>query len=374
MSDVIQSMKALNFRMLGGGGDNNREKWIDVLKCIAIVFVIIDHTNRILYTNQDIAHISYCAVSIFVFLSGVVLFESNNRIKDKQKDERINWAQITVKRVKKILIPYIIAVFVYVLVIYHYFDFDRYLKYLFNFNVSGPHYYILLYIQLLIICPILYCVISKINQVNNWRKLVYLVIFLLVIVIISYLTTNYTNIHNVYGGGGRLFGGSFLLVFSLGMLFKVMIDNKIKINNKYVWILVFFILLALLAVYFSYYTNNLRILDYWKILGNYGNPPVVSNVVYALLFILTVYSFMKYIETVHSHVVQLTVNILCKIGEYTLYIFLYHRLFLDFMLPQLTINGQYVKIIIYFAVMILGSMTIGFIEKQLISTYKKLLI
>lgn len=39
--------------------DNIKSRWINIGKCLAIIAVITDHTNGILYSNQDIAYSSY---------------------------------------------------------------------------------------------------------------------------------------------------------------------------------------------------------------------------------------------------------------------------------------------------------------------------
>lgn len=60
--------------------DNHKTiKWIDCAKCLAILAVMTDHTNGILYTNQDIAYASYFSVSLFIIIAGMMSFLSNER-------------------------------------------------------------------------------------------------------------------------------------------------------------------------------------------------------------------------------------------------------------------------------------------------------
>lgn len=42
----------------------------------------------------------------------------------------------------------------------------------------------------------------------------------MVICIVAFLTTNYTNILDIYGGGGKLLGGTYLIAFWVGMLYS----------------------------------------------------------------------------------------------------------------------------------------------------------
>ena len=91
-----------------------------------------------------------------------------------------------------------------------------------GFNASGPLYYVCLYIQLMIANQILLCVLHKIDEcVKVKGKYVcgmFEMILLFVVILISYFTTNYTNVMEVLGGG-ILFGGTFLVFFYTGMLF-----------------------------------------------------------------------------------------------------------------------------------------------------------
>ena len=51
-----------------------RIKWIDCAKTVAIIGVLIDHNNGLLYTNQVIAKGSYFGVSLFILLAGITAF------------------------------------------------------------------------------------------------------------------------------------------------------------------------------------------------------------------------------------------------------------------------------------------------------------
>lgn len=57
-----------------------RIAWIDCAKFAAIVGVLIDHTNGILYRNADIAAASYYSVSLFILLTGISSYIENAQI------------------------------------------------------------------------------------------------------------------------------------------------------------------------------------------------------------------------------------------------------------------------------------------------------
>lgn len=60
-------------------GKRKEIKWINCAKAMAILAVMIDHTNGILYTNHNVALASYFSVSLFVIISGMMSFLSNER-------------------------------------------------------------------------------------------------------------------------------------------------------------------------------------------------------------------------------------------------------------------------------------------------------
>lgn len=185
-------------------------KWINCAKFLAIIAVITDHTNRVLYSNYDIAMASYFSVSLFIIISGMMCYLSNER-------HELSWFQTFLRSSKNIIGAYLCANFIYLVCIQQSFDFKTYLQYIIGFNLSGPFYYVLLYLQLMLVSRLLYNIIRNVPDKYGilWEMGIGIVVL-----IISSLTTNYTDILNVYGGGGKLLGGTYLFLFYLGMLFS----------------------------------------------------------------------------------------------------------------------------------------------------------
>ena len=212
-------------------------QWINIAKFFAIVAVLVDHTNGILYSNQNVAYGSYFSVTLFIFLSGITIYGSSERNRDK-KASLVLW-----NRVKKIFLPYAIAVFVYMIVMNTgKFIFTDYVTYLIHFNISGPHYFVLLYIQLLCVVPILFRLLEWANERKG--KGIFFFILLILIVVLSIWTTNSTDILGIYGGGGKLFGGTYLIVFFLGMIYGMMMKNIQKSWKQWEVGLIFVIFLG----------------------------------------------------------------------------------------------------------------------------------
>lgn len=185
-------------------------KWINCAKFVAVLAVITDHTYGVLYTNYNIALASYFSVSLFIIISGMMCFLSNER-------HELGWFQTFVRSSKNIIVAYLLANFIYLIRINKSFDLRIYLQYVIGFNLSLPFYYVLLYLQLMLVSRLLYNIIKRIPEKHSilWEMGIGSVVL-----VISFLTTNYTNILNVYGGGGKLLGGTYLFLFYLGMLFS----------------------------------------------------------------------------------------------------------------------------------------------------------
>ena len=145
------------------GNGTGKVPWIDMAKFVAIVAVMVDHTNGILYHRSSIALASYFSVSLFILLMGITSFWSFER----------NFGNLK------------LATAVYQVTAYRSFDFLTYLMAVIHFNASGPFYFVLLYIQLLLAAPVLFYMIKLCDcryNVNKGKKII---------------------IYAIYGGGVR---------------------------------------------------------------------------------------------------------------------------------------------------------------------------
>lgn len=114
-----------------------RIKWIDCAKAVAIVGVVIDHCNGVLYKSPLIAQASYFAVSLFVILSGISAVYS---ISNKAIDYKYQF-----KRVENLYLKYAVATFLLLIWYYHFFDLKTYITYLLNFSIEGAYYFLLFF-------------------------------------------------------------------------------------------------------------------------------------------------------------------------------------------------------------------------------------
>ena len=182
-------------------------EWIDAARFLAMIGVMIDHTNMALFTNQYIDTFSFFCVSLFVILTGITNYWSY----DGRKESAV---RILGKKLARIIRPYLIATFVYYIVQYRSFSLAGYIDRVVHFSVNGPFYFVLLYIQMILIAPLLYFWFSWARK-RRYDTLL-LIAGLAAALVIASFTTRYTNILGVYGGGGKLFGGTNLVLFYLG--------------------------------------------------------------------------------------------------------------------------------------------------------------
>ena len=322
--------------------------WINGAKFVAILAVMTDHTNGKLYTNQDIAYVSYFSVSLFVILSGMTSY-----LADVQ--HTANWKEI-VRSCKKILTAYCIAVVVYMIVKTHGFDFSVYLHYLVYFNISGPHYFVLLYIQLMFANGFLFNLLQKCPK--SKRGYIYEALIMMGIIILSIWTTNYTNILDVYGGGGKLFGGTYLILFYFGML--VMRHGWLE-NTTIIKSTIAFILPGILwFIVWRYVCWNGLKLDSYMPFGTGFNPPGITFMIFGLCMLFITFGMFTLSEQINY--MKKAALFVCDLGRHSLYIFLYHRLILDYLLVPymlgLIFKNIWLARVVYFSLMIAGSILI----------------
>lgn len=322
--------------------------WINCTKFMAILAVILDHSNDILYGDDRIKKMTFYSVSLFIILSGMLCYRSDEK-------NNLPYIQTTLKSLSKIVPAYLVATFIYQVATYKYFNFLTYAEYLIGFNASNPFYFVLLYIQLMLVNKFMYNILAKkAGKLTKMKDFVWGGVFLC----ISILTTKYSNILGIYGGGGKLLGGTYIFIFYIGMVL-----SKYNIFSKNNWKKSVFctcVFGVLWVVWNIYSINNWLVIDD-KIPCGWGiNPPGITLMISALFMLFFCYGVFTLLER-HKYTIWIT-DILGWIGRHTLYIFLYHRFFLDFILSRhVPIDNRWIKWVVYLSVMIFGSIFIEYI-------------
>ena len=342
--------------------NSNREiEWINFAKFIAIVAVIFDHSYGVLYFNERVRILSYFSVSLFVLISGMLSYRSIIK-------HQLSWFKTFWRSSKRIILAYLVSTMVYYVWVNRFFDLYQYIQLISNFNISGPFYYVALYIQLMLISKPLFNIIDKIPMTK--KGIIIEVIFGFLLLYISHCSIFYSNILYLYGGAGKLLGGTYLFLYYLGMICSkhdvFSVDKDTKIN------LITIIFGLLLILWIGYVYNKQFFIEesFVELFGEGKNPPGVTIIVMAVLVLFFVYGLYNFLRRVHIFVPFMKGT--NYIGKHTLYIFLYHRFFLDYIFPSyLAINGLWIKRLIYIVGMILAPICVEYMFKGICLLFKE---
>lgn len=161
-------------------------------------------------------------------------------------------------------------------------------------------------------------------------SLFYDFLMLLPVLFLSSWTTNHSNILSIYGGGGKLLGGSYLLLLYFGMCFG---KYYFRINlNKWKSFLLLGVFSILLLTW-GYVISKYRfILDGKQFLGLGANPPGFTLILYAVLITGVFYTLGAFLDNYPESPAAKIFTALSIPGKHTLYIFLYHWLFIDYLI------------------------------------------
>lgn len=306
------------------GMETKRINWIDCSKAVAIIAVAVDHCHNLLYSSDTLQQASFFSVSVFVLLSGV-----STGVTSKYKDRDYIYQ---LKKIGKLFKDYAIATGVYLIFAEHFFDLKTYITYLLNFNIKELFYFLLFFFQLLLVSPFLVKCCKFFSKFNRgiWQGLVVVGIFIL-----SILCIQITFILPVHGGGKYLFGGTYLFLYYLGILFGWynIFDKSRKI--KYIMLLLFG---GLWIVWFFLDVYSIIPLDkmFEQFIGIGVNPPGIQLILFSVITMFFLYSLFSLLEEEKTKLGKIVVNIFSLLGKYTLYVYMYHLLVRDFILEKIT--------------------------------------
>ena len=321
-----------------------RIRWIDCAKTIAIMAVLVDHTNGILYTNQDIATASYFAVSLFVILSRMTSISV-------LRAERTFSYQL--RKILKMFAEYAIANGVVLIWYNKCFDLKIWISHVLNFSLQGPYYFLLFFFQLVLVAPFLnyWCKYCD----NRERKWLWHIGTLVVLGYLSSVFIRYTYVLPVHGGGQFLFGGTYLLLYYIGILFA-------QINLFHMGAKKRVILLVVSACTWVFWwrmmVSNKLPFDEW--LSSYWgagfNPPSVKFIVFALITLFMLYALFSLLEEYGRKIGEVITNGLAFIGKNTLYIFMYHLVCMNIvciLFPQIYNNIWVLRSVVFGSMLLL---------------------
>lgn len=345
------------------GQEKKHIDWIDGVKFVAMMAVLVDHTTGILHNNRFLTLLSFASVSIFMLLSGITAWYSEEKGR--------SFFGKYINSIKKVIIMYIIATLFYHIAEDKEFELRSFLSYIVRFNASLPFYYVLLYIQVILFKNPFKTIITNCKSGSN--GLVIEVLILGVISIISWITTNYTNILGIYGGGGKLFGGTFLVLFYMGMLLEAYgWLNQRKRCEIYFSILVGTITWCL-WIYWNY--KDIGSIEEYLVNIKGVNPPGIVIMVSAFLLLMIIGGIFTVLLEARGLLIRKITKFISYLGRYSFSIFLFHSLWMKYLLnPYLKIDNIWVKRVVYIVVIVFGSIWIEKLINRCLYYMRKIVI
>lgn len=350
---------------------SKRIKWIDCIKAVAILAVVINHGFLVVYSNIQVAYMTFFSVSVSVFFmaSGYTQHLSN---KNKNSIELI---KVTLKRIAGILVPYIIVCLVYST--YYSLTFvkeinflsiwERFARELWQFSLEGTFYFVPLYVLVTLISPLL----SKLIVLSETKFPKYKIAILgsvlvsLLVMGLSILGTTPEMYPNKY-----VLGATYLAVVFMGMLMScTKVEEIIKKN-------IFFIIA--IVIIGGYGVLIYDSIEYFRILnipnGNaikQINPPGLIIIGYSLLVFVLLANIFRKLEESRKVVIVGFMDMTATVGKATLYIYFYHYLVSRFILdyvwnPPVNIVIRICILLLMFFVPLIGKCIYDVIKKQFI--------
>lgn len=334
-----------------------RELYIDFMKGLAMLAVLVDHTVYHGGIFAGFEGYSVFSVSLFVLVLGYNLYFSYTR----NPDTSINalW-----KKISKFLLYYAIATAIISSLQMKQLNLLTYIDFLVYFKGNAAYYFCFMYIQLVLISGLIY------NIVKSSKNVITDLFLLLVVSGISIILTKNTYMLPLHGGGKVLFGGTYLAVLTLGFIsakwYKVYFTGRMRFCILTISTILFFISLKYIPLAWS-------------------NPPNLYAIFYtASIFFIIVslnslisgrinlfpVKFMGLKDKVS--VLLLPAFLIGIIGRYSLHIFLWQGLLIQQLLP---IMGRYDFSRISFIIIVafLG-VFIGKLSEILLVLFKKHLL
>ena len=321
--------------------NNGKWDWLNCAKAASIIAVLVDHSLGILYTNPYVQFASDYAVSLFIITAGMTSYISNSR-------SNLNWIRSYLKSIRKIMFAYFICSAICLIIKTCAFDFKTYVYQIIHFNAGFPLYFVSIYLQVMLTGRLLYCILKK-CPANCVGYIGEIVLFGFVFGIAS-ITTNHTQILDIYAGGGKVLGGTYLILFYLGML---MVKHGIFLKTSIVKSILIW---GISSVAWFLWWKNLYfirlVIDEMVPLGDGFDIPSVTIMVFAILTLFAIFGVCTILEKMK--ITRRIVKAGSWLGEHTLYIFMLHLTILHFwFIPYIIIDNIWIKRVVYIGLMVI---------------------
>ncbi len=294
---------------------------MNMLLCFCVVIIHLTSSplseldkNSFWYLTFYTANKMLCfSVPSFIFLSGFKLF-------NKYKVGKMEVAKFYKRRLTKIVVPYLISVFIYFLYFYikKWVKFSELPEYVFLGTLVAHFYYVIIAVQLYLLFPILNILFKKFPKSILFLSLICSVYFL------EFFQFTYTD---------RFFG-TYIFYFILGMVFAKYKDSAKNAKNIF-FIIPAYIIIALIHLSLSYMANM------GMLIYRYAS---MVNLVYVVFSIITIYEICIWLSEKYHKLHSFS----HRFGSISYDVYLYHILVIftlqHYVFPHfnLSVKGKFI--------------------------------
>lgn len=302
--------------------EKRMNSWINVAKVCSIIGVVIQHIRGYAYSNDYIFYSVWWVVALFIILGGYNAYNSY--------EER---GYVVVKRrLLNIFIPYLIATCIYSFYYIKRVDAVEVLTRLLHFDAASPFYYCAVYMQLVLITPVLIGIV-------NWCERIKIRVWLIwcSILIICFFSTHFTNLFEIAIGGGNLLAGTWLFFWFLGIFIAkygfLSMNNAKKCQ-------VFVIHSIIIILWQWLFVNKGLNLKLSYMFHSDGIGLTWANAFESVVLFFWFKELIECGKIIFGEKLYKILRPFNYLGQHTLYIFLFHMLFFSIYKDWIEFSGK----------------------------------
>lgn len=282
------------------------------------------------------------SVTALIFLMGYTASLSIK--KHGNQIAEVGAVKYSLRKCKPVIYSYVVASAAY-LIYNAELTVDNLFMKLLTFSACGPMYFIKYYVLYQLIAPIIFALLifSVHSWSNNKKMLYYICISLILLFIGDRLMVSFS-----------LLGGSYLSIFTIGMIFGYE-EWKIHQKKLFLWVGLIVLVAGWYASYVFYGNRILGIniptgID--RLVPNLQmNPPNLSICLYTAGVMMVGRLLFEFLDSIKEYkAIGLFLNILSGLGKYSLDIFLWHEL-IKYALCVFSFQSIWLKRIVFYGAM-----------------------
>ncbi len=293
--------------------EKKRIEFLDYLKAICDILVIITHYNWEDKSSPFFTMLVNMAVPVFMIISGYNFAMSNSKKADGELKKMYGWSMLKPKLVR-FLIPFFAVCWIEIFLLFLQ---DKNINPLriFLLGAYGPgSYYVPVMLQLLVIFPIIYIAVEKNAILGITAAGIANLVFEILVKVLEIDKYYY-----------RLSIGRYLLLIAFGCYLYLHPEHRVK---RYQMILMFLTGLGYIIAVFGF-DKEFFIFDYWK---------TTAMPVAFYIFPIVILLFRKFY---HKNIPGFVGEMLTQIGKASYHIFLIQMVYYHFELGGKIMNAEW---------------------------------